>query len=92
MWQLSRDLDKESPSWANSELLTSATPIKASLPSSWDKGPEANKSYESLIKDIEEAGGPKYKYLNIDPSMNEDGGQPDANIRVGFLYNPKRQS
>ncbi|MGO1492719.1 MAG: endonuclease/exonuclease/phosphatase family protein, partial [Ruoffia tabacinasalis] len=43
-----------------------------------------------LIKDIEEAGGPKYKYLNIDPSMNEDGGQPDANIRVGFLYNPKR--
>lgn len=53
-------------------------------------GPEANKSYERLIKDIEEAGGPKYKYLNIDPSMNEDGGQPDANIRVGFLYNPKR--
>ncbi|KRG08617.1 endonuclease/exonuclease/phosphatase family protein [Staphylococcus sp. NAM3COL9] len=53
-------------------------------------GPEANQSYERLIKDIEEAGGPKYKYLNIDPSMNEDGGQPDANIRVGFLYNPKR--
>ncbi|WP_418346505.1 endonuclease/exonuclease/phosphatase family protein [Staphylococcus equorum] len=53
-------------------------------------GPEANKSYERLIKDIEEAGGPKYNYLNIDPSMNEDGGQPDANIRVGFLYNPKR--
>ncbi|WP_411841545.1 endonuclease/exonuclease/phosphatase family protein [Staphylococcus equorum] len=53
-------------------------------------GPAANKSYERLIKDIEEAGGPKYKYLNIDPSMNEDGGQPDANIRVGFLYNPKR--
>ncbi|WP_432725126.1 endonuclease/exonuclease/phosphatase family protein [Staphylococcus equorum] len=53
-------------------------------------GPEANKSYERLIKDIEEAGGPKYKYLNINPSMNEDGGQPDANIRVGFLYNPKR--
>lgn len=53
-------------------------------------GPEANKSYERLIKDIEEAGGPKYKYLNIDPTMNEDGGQPDANIRVGFLYNPKR--
>src|SRR5699024_10055023 len=53
-------------------------------------GPEANKSYERLIKDIEEAGGPKYKYLNIDPSMNEDGGQPDANISVGFLYNPKR--
>lgn len=53
-------------------------------------GPEANESYERLIKKIEEAGGPTYKYLNIDPDMNEDGGQPNANIRVGFLYNPKR--
>lgn len=53
-------------------------------------GPEANESYERLIKKIQEAGGPKYKYLNIDPEMNEDGGQPNANIRVGFLYNPKR--
>ena len=53
-------------------------------------GPKANESYERLIHKIEASGGPKYKYANIDPDMNEDGGQPNANIRVGYLYNPKR--
>ncbi|WP_420918097.1 endonuclease/exonuclease/phosphatase family protein [Staphylococcus succinus] len=53
-------------------------------------GPKANESYERLIHKIEESGGPKYKYANIDPDMNEDGGQPNANIRVGYLYNPKQ--
>ncbi|ARJ50420.1 endonuclease/exonuclease/phosphatase family protein [Staphylococcus lutrae] len=51
---------------------------------------KANQSYERLIKAIENAGGPTYRYVNIDPDNNVDGGQPDANIRVGFLYNPKR--
>ncbi|REB08797.1 endonuclease/exonuclease/phosphatase [Sporosarcina sp. BI001-red] len=55
-------------------------------------GPEANQSYERLIQAIVEAGGVKYKYVNIDPVNNQDGGQPDANIRVGFLYNPERVS
>ncbi|MBF1994012.1 endonuclease/exonuclease/phosphatase family protein [Staphylococcus schleiferi] len=53
-------------------------------------GPEAQASYERLIKAIEAAGGLTYRYVNIDPKMNADGGQPDANIRVGFLYNPDR--
>ncbi|PTH56551.1 endonuclease [Staphylococcus arlettae] len=53
-------------------------------------GPKANESYERLIQRIQASGGPKYKYVNIDPDMNEDGGQPNANIRVGFLYNPER--
>lgn len=51
---------------------------------------EANQSYERLIKTIKDAGGPEYKYLNIDPVNNADGGAPNANIRVGFLYNPER--
>ncbi|WJY26447.1 endonuclease [Sporosarcina trichiuri] len=55
-------------------------------------GPEANESYERLIQAIVEAGGVKYEYVNIDPVNNEDGGQPNANIRVGFLYNPERVS
>ncbi|WP_082023371.1 lamin tail domain-containing protein [Sporosarcina koreensis] len=55
-------------------------------------GPEANESYERLIQAIVEAGGVKYEYANIDPVNNEDGGQPNANIRVGFLYNPERVS
>lgn len=53
---------------------------------------EASESYERLIQAIEDAGGPRYEYLNIDPIVNEDGGAPNANIRVGFLYNPDRVS
>ncbi|WP_010289000.1 endonuclease/exonuclease/phosphatase family protein [Kurthia massiliensis] len=52
----------------------------------------ANESYERLIKAIEQAGGPAYQYVNIDPENNGDGGAPNANIRVGFLYNPARVS
>lgn len=50
----------------------------------------ANESYERLINEIVKAGGVKYAYANIDPVNNADGGAPDANIRVGFLYNPER--
>ncbi|WP_336822414.1 lamin tail domain-containing protein [Sporosarcina sp. USHLN248] len=50
----------------------------------------ANESYERLIKAIADAGGANYEYVNIDPVNNADGGQPNANIRVGFLYNPDR--
>ncbi|WP_223254382.1 5'-nucleotidase C-terminal domain-containing protein [Bacillus sp. HNG] len=52
----------------------------------------ANESYERLIQAIIDAGGPVYEYLNIDPIYNADGGAPNANIRVGFLYNPERVS
>ena len=52
----------------------------------------ANQSYERLIQAIVDAGGVQYEYVNIDPVNNEDGGQPNANIRVGFLYNPARVS
>lgn len=52
----------------------------------------ANQSYERLIQAIKTAGGVEYKYVNIDPVNNQDGGQPNANIRVGFLYNPARVS
>ncbi|MFP3919118.1 DUF6359 domain-containing protein [Lysinibacillus telephonicus] len=52
----------------------------------------ANESYERLIDAIEKESGVRYEYLNIDPINNEDGGAPNANIRVGFLYNPDRVS
>ena len=51
---------------------------------------KANESYERLINAIVNAGGAKYEYVNIDPVNNQDGGAPNANIRVGFLYNPDR--
>ncbi|NJH86214.1 endonuclease/exonuclease/phosphatase family protein [Staphylococcus agnetis] len=55
-------------------------------------GPEANESYQRLIDAIKADGGPTYAFKSIDPEMNQDGGQPNANIRVGFLYRPDRVS
>lgn len=60
-----------------------------------EQGPDdadASESYKRLINEIEQANGPEYDYVNIDPNYNEDGGAPDSNIQVGFLYNPKRVS
>lgn len=53
-------------------------------------GTAADQSYQRLMTEIEKAGGVKYNYVNIDPGNNADGGAPNANIRVGFLYNPER--
>ncbi|WP_391120119.1 endonuclease [Psychrobacillus sp. L3] len=51
---------------------------------------KADQSYARLIAGIKAAGGVEYSYVNIDPVNNQDGGAPNANIRVGFLYNPKK--
>lgn len=51
---------------------------------------KADQSYKRLIEAIKAAGGVEYQYVNIDPINNQDGGAPNANIRVGFLYNPDR--
>lgn len=53
---------------------------------------KADQSYHRLIAAIKAAGGVEYKFVNIDPVNNSDGGAPNANIRVGFLYNPDRVS
>lgn len=50
----------------------------------------ADQSYQRLITEIKKAGGVNYNYVNIDPVNDADGGAPNANIRVGFLYNPDR--
>lgn len=52
----------------------------------------ADQSYQRLIDNIVAVGGKTYKYVNIDPENNKDGGAPNANIRVGFLYDPERVS
>lgn len=51
---------------------------------------DASESYQTIIKAIEEKGGPTYKFTDIAPLDKTDGGQPGGNIRVGFLYNPER--
>ncbi|MEA3051573.1 MAG: uncharacterized protein QOG72_476 [Sphingomonadales bacterium] len=46
-----------------------------------------------LIDAIDAAGGPHYVYIEIAPTTaNSTGGEPNGNIRNGFLYNADRVS
>ncbi|MEK3978686.1 endonuclease [Psychrobacillus sp. FSL K6-2836] len=51
---------------------------------------DATGSYERLIAAITANGGPTYNWTDVAPVDNTNGGAPGANIRVGYLYNPKR--
>ena len=47
-------------------------------------------TWQALVAAIAAEGGPGYQYRQIDPVHNADGGAPNANIRVGFLFNPAK--
>ena len=51
---------------------------------------EATQTYNDLIAAVQTAGGPQYIAIDIAPEGQTDGGQPGGNIRVGYLYQPKR--
>ena len=51
---------------------------------------DAAKTFTRLIDAIQKADGPVYDFCQTNPVNNTDGGQPGGNIRVGFLFNPKR--
>lgn len=51
---------------------------------------DASQNYIALINAIQSVGGPVYKFTEIAPNNNVDGGAPGGNIRVGYLYNPAR--
>ena len=53
---------------------------------------QLNESFQTLIDAIKTNNGPTYRYSEISPENNKDGGAPGANIRVGFLYQPNRVS
>ena len=59
-----------------------------------DSGPKddgtvsAEETLGRLVDAIEAAGGVRYAARLIDPVDKADGGQPGANIRTAFLYNP----
>ncbi|WP_223592234.1 5'-nucleotidase C-terminal domain-containing protein [Neobacillus bataviensis] len=55
-------------------------------------GTDASQNYQALIDAIKANGGPGYQWTDIAPVDNQDGGAPNGNIRVGFLYNPDRVS
>ncbi|MGA9398325.1 MAG: Ig-like domain-containing protein, partial [Anaerolineaceae bacterium] len=50
----------------------------------------ADVTITTLITAITAKGGPTYEYSQIDPVNNADGGEPDGNIRVAFLFDPNR--
>ncbi len=51
---------------------------------------DASLTYEALIKVVEKISGQRYEWVDINPKLGEDGGQPGGNIRNGYLFNPKR--
>lgn len=53
----------------------------------------ASETLQTLVDAIEDAGGPTYAVID-NPFIgdNTSGGQPGANIRTAFLYNPARVS
>jgi uncharacterized protein len=53
-------------------------------------GPAGEPTFVALVEAIAAQGGPVYDFRQIDPVHNEDGGAPNANIRVGFLFRPDR--
>ncbi len=50
----------------------------------------ASLTYSLLIDAITAAGGPEYDFREVAPEDKMDGGQPGANIRVGFLFRTDR--
>ena len=50
----------------------------------------ADRTLAALTEAIVEAGGPAYRWIDLPPGRNADGGQPGGNIRNVFLYNPGR--
>lgn len=50
----------------------------------------ADRTLNALTNSIVEAGGPRYRWIDLPPEANSDGGQPGGNIRNVFLYNPAR--
>jgi uncharacterized protein len=47
-------------------------------------------SAQKIIDKVKALGGPTYRYTEVAPVNNADGGAPGGNIRVGFLYKEGR--
>ena len=52
--------------------------------------PSARRTFRRFVAAIRAAGGPRYRFTQIDPRPGADGGEPGGNIRVGFLFRTDR--
>ena len=46
----------------------------------------AHDTYALLLKAIAQISSVQYNWIDLEPELNADGGQPGGNIRNGFLY------
>jgi predicted extracellular nuclease len=53
---------------------------------------DAAETYRLLILTIKQLSGIEYAWVDLNPELGADGGQPGGNIRNGYLYNPNRVS
>ena len=53
-------------------------------------GTDASMTWEMLVAAVNEATGQAYQWVDELPAYNAEGGEPNGNIRVGFLYNTDR--
>jgi predicted extracellular nuclease len=51
---------------------------------------DATTTWNLLIAAITAEGGPTYRFRQINPVDDQDGGEPGGNIRVGFLFRTDR--
>ncbi len=77
---------------ANTPDIVALQEIQDSDGAEMTKVVEASKTYALLIQTIEELSGIRYQWVDINPELDADGGQPGGNIRNGFLFNPDRVS
>ena len=53
-------------------------------------GTSAAQTWQRLVDKLNAATGKTYQWVDQDPANNADGGAPNGNIRVGFLYDTGR--
>lgn len=53
-------------------------------------GTDASLTWQKLVDAVNAATGQRYQWVDELPVYNAEGGQPNGNIRVGFLYNTNR--
>ncbi|SEN60784.1 hypothetical protein SAMN05192583_3136 [Sphingomonas gellani] len=54
------------------------------------RGTDASQTWQMLVDAVNAATGQTYQWVDELPVYNAEGGEPNGNIRVGFLYNTNR--
>lgn len=60
----------------------------------FNNGSNGTLTLKRIVSEVKKSGcaDANYQFINIDPSMNNEGGKPGGNIRVAMMYNQNRVS